>query len=322
MVYNLLYMQNVKDFIVEEIIELDKKPGDYLYVKLIKKNLNTLDVLNKIAETLNIQRSNISFAGNKDKNALTTQYISLYKVRKDQLKKFNMPNVSLIPLHYGSRPVFLGSLIGNHFKIRIDFKIKKRLRFDYLVNYFGEQRFSSNNKDVGKALLLRDFRKACNLINNDKTNNYLKTKPGDFIGALKTIDRSLLSLYINAFQAYIWNEVAKSIIRNMYKKYINYDNLFFIERPKSNFIIPLISYDTIFKNNFIKKYYIDLLNKEKINLSYYFIKEFPNITFKTNSRPLFIKVKSLKIFGEFIEFDLPKGSYATVFISNLKALNK
>jgi len=311
-----------EDFIVDEIIDLDNKPGNYLYVKLVKKNLNTLDIINELSTALKIPRSYIGFAGNKDKHAVTTQYISLYNVKKESLKNFKILNAHLIPLHYGSRPIVLGSLIGNHFKVKVDFKIKRRIRFDYLVNYFGEQRFSSNNKDVGKALLVRDFRKACRLINNDKINNYLKNNPNDYIGALKTLDKYLLSLYVNAFQAYLWNEVAKSIIIKTHKKYIIYENLLFVERPKSNFIIPLISYDTKFKNNFIKDFYIELLKKENISLVNYFIREFPNITFKTSSRPLFVKVKSLKVYKDHIEFDLPKGSFATVFIKNLKALNK
>ena len=311
-----------EDFIVDELIELDRRSGEYLYVRLVKKNLNTLDVLNAISKSLNIPRSHIGFAGNKDKNALTSQYISLYKVKLSDLKKFKMQNVNLTPLHYGSKPIFLGSSLGNYFKIKIDFKIKRGLRIDYLTNYFGQQRFSSNNKDVGKALLLNDFSKACKLINNDKINYYLKNNKDDFVGALKKLDRTLLSLYINAFQAYLWNEVAKSVIKYNYKHYHIFDNLLFVERPRSSLIIPLISYDTNFKNNVIKKHYFELLRKENINITNYYIKEFPQIVFKTGSRHLFVRVKNFKIHKDFVEFVLPKGAFATVFIKNIKAINK
>ncbi len=312
--------QNPEDFIVHEIIDLDKKPGDYLYVEITKKDLNTQDVINEIARILNIQKRSIGFAGNKDKRAITTQYFSLYKVRKDLINKIKINNVRIIPLHYGSRPIFLGALIGNHFKIKYTRPIRGRIRLDNIVNYYGEQRFSSNNKDIGKALLERDFKKACSLINNDKVNNYIKRK-SDFIGALRLIDRSLLSLYINAFQAYLWNEVAKRFIKENYKHNIEFEGLYFVEKPRTRVSIPLISFNTKIKNKTIKHYYLDLLRKEGIRFFHYNLPEFSNLISKTSFRPLFTQVKDFRISKDYIEFELPKGSFATIFIKNLEALN-
>src|SRR3989338_6020717 len=68
-----------EDFIVKEIIELKEGKGRYLYVEVEKTNWNTLDLVNKLSDILNISRKNIGFAGYKDKNAVTVQYFSRKK---------------------------------------------------------------------------------------------------------------------------------------------------------------------------------------------------------------------------------------------------
>jgi len=51
--------QRPEDFIVEEIIELDSKPGPYFYIKLTKKQWNTLDVVKILQERLPTRSSRI-----------------------------------------------------------------------------------------------------------------------------------------------------------------------------------------------------------------------------------------------------------------------
>ena len=188
-----------------------------------------------------------------------------------------------------------------------------------MVNYYGEQRFSSNNPEIGKALLLKNFKKACELINNEKIKDYLKTN-NNYVSALKLIDRNLLSLYVNAFQAHLWNEVAKRYIRDNYKRIISCEGLLFVERPKKNIFIPLISVDTRLKQGDIKKYYLDILKREGVTQTDYFIKEFPNLVSDTSSRPLFVKVSNFRLSKDYLEFYLPKGAFATVLMSYLEAL--
>lgn len=312
--------QKPEDFIVEEIIDLDRRAGAYIYVKLVKRNLNTIDVINQISKILNIPRIQIGFAGNKDKVAITTQYISLNNIKKEQIQAIHIPDVKLTPLHSGSKPIFLGQLLGNNFRVKSNIRIRG-LRIDSMVNYYGQQRFSSNNKDVGKAILLKNYKEACRLINDQRINNFLKNT-NNAEKALKLLDKRLLSLYVNAYQSYLWNEVAKTFIRENYRKYINYDNLLFVERPKSNMQIPLISYDTVFKNPYIKRIYFNLMKKESIKTSDYEESIFPKLISKTGYRPLFVKVRNFHASGDFIEFFLPKGSYATIFMKYLEALTK
>ena len=73
------FYQNVDDFIViEEPIRFTGK-GNFIILKIKKKSLGTWDLLEKLADGLGIYENELGYAGLKDKNATTTQYISVPK---------------------------------------------------------------------------------------------------------------------------------------------------------------------------------------------------------------------------------------------------
>ena len=75
-----LFSHNSRDFIVEEIpLYPFSNNGEHRILKLRKKNINTLECIKLIAKSLNIKEKDIGYAGLKDKNALTYQYISIPK---------------------------------------------------------------------------------------------------------------------------------------------------------------------------------------------------------------------------------------------------
>jgi len=68
-----------EDFIVKEVADRTFGPeGKYLVCLLKKKNYNTEDAVQAICKALGAVRKNISYAGNKDRKAVTYQHISLY----------------------------------------------------------------------------------------------------------------------------------------------------------------------------------------------------------------------------------------------------
>ena len=157
--------EKFEDFKVEELIDLDLSGGDYVYLKITKKNLNTMDVIKELTKV--VDRKSIGFAGLKDKKAITTQYVSL----KTNKKYFNFNNFDVEVIGRGPKPISLGDLKGNKFKIKIDFMPKEIL---HCVNYYGEQRFSINNVDVGRFIIQRKFKEACGLIENININTHLQ----------------------------------------------------------------------------------------------------------------------------------------------------
>jgi|GEM_PF-2719444 len=205
-------------FIVNEV------PGDYglgdqTHFTLKKTNWNTIDAIKEIAKRLYVNAGRFSYAGLKDKNAITTQRVSAFKVPAGKLKALSINGLELTDFTEGKERISLGSHKGNEFIITIsnvlnagEFKEFSRQAAKGLPNFFGPQRFG-NNHLIGRALIEGDYRTACELSHEQKINNYLKKKPGDYINALRIVDKRIRLLWVNALQAYDWNkELSKNII--------------------------------------------------------------------------------------------------------------
>src|SRR3989344_665987 len=101
-----------EDFIVEEVLSLRIENGSYFYYFLKKKNSNTLDVITEIKKRLNVK--DVGYAGIKDRNAITTQYISVQRKIN-----FSLKDVEFIYIGMGKQRIFIGSLEGNRFTITL-----------------------------------------------------------------------------------------------------------------------------------------------------------------------------------------------------------
>ena len=320
-----------EDFIVKEIIELKEGKGRYLYVEVEKTNWNTLDLVNKLSDILNISRKNIGFAGYKDKNAVTVQYFSLFNADKNKIKDIRIKDVKIKALFYGDRPIYIGALKENKFKIIArNLNEKKKLEINFIENYFDDQRFGNklNNHLVGEALLKRDFKKAVELIDDNKLNEYISRKKNDFVGALKLLDFKMINFYISAFQSYLFNCVLKEYLKdyNNFKSKYSIGEFLFSKKRIKNFKIPLVNFDFEFRKDKISLIYKKLL--KDIKLESFIFKEFPYSVSYSVERDAFADVKDFKYkyekdemnkgkYNSVLEFTLPTGSYATVVIKKL-----
>ena len=168
--------QNVEDFKVDEVY--DNKfsvTGKYAIVKVTKVNAETHHVVRDLSRRLGISQKRISWAGTKDKRAVTTQRMSIYNV---ELKEpLAIPNVIVEPIGRADKPVALGDLRGNDFSMTIrciegpieDVQARILAAVEEIhgeggvPNFFGVQRFGSVrpvNQLVGKALLSGDMESA------------------------------------------------------------------------------------------------------------------------------------------------------------------
>jgi len=303
-----------EDFIVKEISSVKPgKEGKYSYFLLKKKNYTTIRALEHVAQALCIQLKKLSFAGNKDKTAITEQACSAEGVGKEKLEKVKLKDIEIKFLGRGDEPISLGILEGNEFEItvrNIDKKPKPKTKF---VNLFGEQRFSKNNAEIGKAIVKKDFKKAVELLLEGKGDvenrikEYLAKNPTNHVVALRTIPAKILKFYIHAYQSWIWNQIAKEHKEN--------------ERAE----IQLVGFGTIIED----KCMADFLLKEKIEPRDFIIREMPELSSEGSCRNFTAEAKDLEI-GKLeedelnkgkkkalIKFKLPKGSYATEFIKAL-----
>ena len=153
-----------EDFIVREVNSITPgKQGKFAICLLKKRNYTTQRAIDHLASKLNKNISDFSFAGTKDKNAVTTQYISIKNIGKDKLNNLNLKDIEVTFLGYSNKPISLGQLEGNEFTITVYTKLRPVIR-KTMPNHFGEQRFSKNNIEIGRLLIKNRFREAVELI--------------------------------------------------------------------------------------------------------------------------------------------------------------
>ena len=271
-----------EDFIVREVMDFEFCEGHYNYYLINKKNRNTMDVVKFLESKLHTK---IGFAGLKDNHAITSQYLSVYQ-RKIFL---DMDGVEFELVGSGKKRICLGDHKGNEFIIVIRDLEKELKPIDKIVNYFGSQRFSGNNVEVGRALVKGEFSKACELLE-------LSVAKNDFVGALKVYGVKKIKFLVHAYQSWLWNEKVKKM-----------------RIKKGQVCIPGFlhdeGYDSIFK-------------KEGITKKSFIIRSIPEISAEGAERNVIVDVRYFKTL-EFsngvqkISFYLPKGSYATEAIKQL-----
>lgn len=335
-----------EDFIVEEVMDLKlKKNGDYSYFILEKRNWTTLKAVEFIANALKIPVKRFSFAGQKDRKGITKQYVSAYKVSENMLNNIKIKDIQIMFLGYGDKPIYLGSLTGNKFKIR--FKTKKKI--DFIVNYYDDQRFGGYRPNlhlIGKNVLLKKYEDAVKLfllypfenetkdyrdarkrqeknwgkwhvdryprylINERKIIGYLSKNPGDYKGALKVLPKQLFDMMTQAYQSYIWNESLARYLKNNFKDYkeVKYSigKMVFVNK----FIDmkwPIVGCDSKLKGD-VKKFVEEVLKEEGV--------WYDNFS-RGLVRDAMVKVKDFKIEGDYVTFFLPKGVYATIVMKSL-----
>lgn len=134
------------------------------YVFVVKKiNRDTASVVSFLSKKI----GHVSFAGNKDKKAVTYQRMS---ATTDFMKLYNC---DVIDIRRGSA-VKMGELLGNSFVIRVrGLQVENVHKLSFL-NYFGNQRFGKglNNHEIGRCIIGGRIDEALELIVKTYSENY------------------------------------------------------------------------------------------------------------------------------------------------------
>ncbi|CAJ1961042.1 unnamed protein product [Sphenostylis stenocarpa] len=205
--------------------------GKFVRFHIYKENKDTHEALGVIGNMLGIQPKSFGFAGTKDKRAVTTQRVTVYKQRASRLASLNK------------------RLFDSEDIIKASADALGRLGF---INYFGLQRFGSGSLPthlIGSALLRGEWKLAVDMIldprdgdilfirhaianarkyykeSNDVVGTLkqlprylvaeravlqsLKMSPGNYLQALKSIPRTLRMFY----QSYLWNHAASKRVQ-------------------------------------------------------------------------------------------------------------
>ena len=325
-----------EDFIVNEVaFPPISDRGDYAIFEMRKRDYTTPDAVRRIADEARKDIKDFGFAGNKDRKAITTQYISIFR-GSPSLQALSLPDINLSFKGYSKKRIALGDLEGNEFVITIrgmdNAKLKAIKKFEKenaitplpIPNYFGQQRFSSANHLIGREIVKNDFGKAAELIiQHDREyasliGAYLGENPNNSIGALRLVRSSTLRMYIHAYQSFLFNAILLRVIGKTKKSHSG----------KSISSLPIIGFGAEPEGleQPVRKIVEELLKKEGISPRNFINRQMPELSSEGAMRDAFFAAPDFRIVEEegderfagkrkaVVKFTLKKSCYATVLL--------
>ena len=188
---NAVFKSTPEDFQVNEFFnETFSGEGEHILLKIEKRGVNTEDVVRSLARLINKSPKLISYAGLKDKQALTTQWLSVHAPGEEiaGIEELSAPGWKILESTRHNKKLKPGFLAGNHFTIHLrnlsnleNFKERVQMIIDLGVpNYFGEQRFG---------------REAANLLRAEEV----------LVKGRKIKDKFLRGMYFSAARSWLYN---------------------------------------------------------------------------------------------------------------------
>jgi len=190
-----------EDFQVEEILGFEPdEQGEHQLLLVRKRSTNTDWVAKQLARHAKVKLMDVSYAGLKDRHAITTQWFSVRLANKPEpdWQALADDNIEFLRITRHLRKLKRGALKANRFRIRLRnlqgdiASLEQRLAAvaqKGVPNYFGEQRFGYNNLAEAEALLA---------------------------GTTMVADRHKQKLYLSAARSFLFNEVLAARIKQGY----------------------------------------------------------------------------------------------------------
>ena len=186
-----VFKQTPEDFQVDEFFaEPFSGEGEHIMLKIEKRGLTTEDVVRALARLINKPAKLISYAGLKDRQALSTQWLSIHAPGETiaDLELLAGTGWRVLEHTRHNKKLRPGYLTGNQFTIRLNDlthpqELEQRIeqiKKTGVPNYFGEQRFG---------------REAGNLLRAEEL----------LVQKRKVKDRFLKGMYYSAARSWLYN---------------------------------------------------------------------------------------------------------------------
>ncbi|MFI3157083.1 MAG: tRNA pseudouridine(13) synthase TruD [Methylococcaceae bacterium] len=181
-----------EDFIVTENLSFEPSgSGEHVFLQIEKKGENTEYVARQLSRFANVRQRDVSYAGLKDRYAVTSQWFSVWLPGKadPDWTQFDSDSMKVLHAVRHARKLKRGVLSGNCFKLTVrDWQGDKaktiqqleQIKTGGIANYFGSQRFGNEGQNVSKALAM-----------------FQGTKVG----------REQRSIYLSAARSYLFNRI-------------------------------------------------------------------------------------------------------------------
>jgi len=193
--------QQPEDFCVDEILGFEPDgEGEHWMLHIQKRGSNTMWVAKQLARLAGVPPRDTSYAGLKDRHAVTTQWFSVWLPGKEapDWQQINSDEIKLLAATPHSRKLRRGTLQGNRFQLTIrqlngdQAELEKRLKHiaeEGVPNYFGDQRFGHDYDNLTQAGRL-------------------------FRGELTRLSKHLRGLYLSATRSQLFNQLLAARIND------------------------------------------------------------------------------------------------------------
>jgi tRNA pseudouridine13 synthase len=161
------------DFVVDEIPLYELAgTGTHVCAYIQKKGMTTAELVTRLGQLLGVRKFDIGYAGRKDANAITRQWVSIEHIDPEKLETMDLPGIKVLELTRHKNKLKIGHLKGNRFTIRLrnlasplkEAEQQAKAIMDVLCrrgvpNYFGQQRFGYRNDShlLGEAIIKNDI---------------------------------------------------------------------------------------------------------------------------------------------------------------------
>ncbi|HVR80974.1 MAG TPA: tRNA pseudouridine(13) synthase TruD [Luteimonas sp.] len=155
-----------EDFIVEEIDGFEASgSGEHLLLTIEKRGMNTAFAAKRIAQWADLPEMAVSYAGLKDRHAVTRQRFSVHLPKRvaPDIASLQIDDLRVLKSEWHAKKLPRGALAGNRFVLtlrevqgeRADIEARlQAIAARGVPNYFGEQRFGRDGDNLGNALAM------------------------------------------------------------------------------------------------------------------------------------------------------------------------
>ncbi|WP_206483847.1 tRNA pseudouridine(13) synthase TruD [Thalassotalea sp. G2M2-11] len=221
--------------VIEQLPFTPHGEGEHLLVKIRKTDQNTTYVARQLAKFFAVKDSLVSYAGLKDRFAVTEQWFGIHLPGKniDDLTDFSLQGVEVLASTRHNKKLRIGALSGNRFIITLrnvsDIgDVQRRwlaITQHGVPNYFGEQRFGRDGGNIDKALAM-------------------------FAGQ-KFKDKKKRSIYLSAARSLVFNQVISSRIAQDKFEQLHIGDVMMLSGTQS--VFPLTEVDDTMLQRFQSK---------------------------------------------------------------------
>ena len=173
--------------------------GEHVWLRVRKRGQNTQWVARELARHAGVALGQVSYAGLKDRHAVTEQWFSVHLPGREAppWEALDSDGVTVLEHRRHGRKLRRGALRGNRFRLRVtDLQgdapaLERRLeqlRQRGAANYFGPQRFGRGGANLQAAAAL-------------------------FAGRLRRVSRQQRGLYLSAARSQLFNRVLAARVR-------------------------------------------------------------------------------------------------------------